>query len=75
MYLPVPPVKRYEWGWKTRPHFFNDAAVRITNPANSAGPVNTTTYISGNPIEYPPYTPWDLSFDILTDREGRPGFP
>ena len=46
------PIHYCEWGWKTRPHYFNDTAVRITNPTNSAGPIGTT-YVDGNPVEYP----------------------
>jgi len=68
------PFNTFRWGWKTRPHFFNDAAIRITNPTNSAGPIGTP-YVSGNPVEFPRYTPWDLSFEIITDEERGPCFP
>ncbi|MCD4652801.1 hypothetical protein K8T06_02580 [bacterium] len=53
----------FEWGWKTREHFFNDAAVRIFNPLM---PVPGDQYIEGEPIYEPELVPWDLSFELFT---------
>ena len=67
----------FPWGWKTREHFFNDDAVRITNTSN---PVDGTTWpptppkvhsrwVMGNPIYWPdPNTSWDLAFELTTNK-------
>jgi len=49
------------WGWKTRPHFFNDDAQKVTLPTN---PVIGSTYEEGAVIA----EGWDLAF-VLTTRE------
>ncbi len=72
---------QYPWGWKTRPKFFNDDAVRsyvIQNPdgstwPNAAGNLQLgATWQQGQPIEYPAGKSWDLSFE-LTTNEKEPG--
>jgi len=50
------------WGWKTREHYFNDAAVRITNPNNPTAP--GSVYVEGSPIEHPQGVPWDMAFTL-----------
>jgi len=60
----------YPWGWKTRPHMFNDDAVRITQ--TSAGtwpPVIGSTLIMTNcaPVEWPVGVSWDLAFELTTN--------
>ncbi len=52
------------WGWKTREHFFNDAAVTISNPNNPTVP--GSEYVSGAPIEHPEGIPWDMAFTVST---------
>ncbi len=61
---PVPggePVA-YPWGWKTRPHFFNDDAVRILAPT---APQLGMSYESGEPIMLGEES-WDLAFVLTT---------
>ncbi|MBN1879754.1 dockerin type I repeat-containing protein [bacterium] len=57
------PPTDYLWGWKTREHFFNDAAIRILNPLV---PMPGSIFVTGSPIYEPPDTPWDLSFELET---------
>jgi len=59
--------QQYPWGWKTRPHFYMDDAVRIFNPT---APRVGTPYVNGLPIEYPEGTSWDASF-VLGTRKAR----
>jgi hypothetical protein len=49
------------WGWKTREHFFNDAAVAITDPNH---PTAGSTYTAGHPIEHPEGVRWDMAFTL-----------
>jgi len=60
---PIPPDQN-QWGWKTREHFFNDAAIRITNPLNLA---IGSIYVDGSPIHNPQETPWDLAFELFSE--------
>nr|HPQ41381.1 hypothetical protein [bacterium] len=62
---PIEPDQN-PWGWKTREHYFNDAAIRILNPLM---PVAGSTYVTGQPIEDPPETPWDLAFELVSDPQ------
>ncbi len=57
----------YPWGWKTRPHFFNDDAIRITG-ASVWPPVVGAMWSSGDPVEYPPQVSWDLAFELTTNE-------
>ncbi|MGD2108062.1 MAG: hypothetical protein PVI86_01595 [Phycisphaerae bacterium] len=52
------------WGWKTREHFFNDSAVRITDPNNPTAP--DAVYVAGTPIEHPEQVGWDMAFTLGT---------
>jgi hypothetical protein len=58
----------YIWGWKTRPHYFNDDAVRITSVQSGIWPPTLgDIYQNGNPLECPKYCSWDLAFELTTD--------
>ncbi len=50
---------QFPWGWKTRPHFAMDDAVRIFNLPPS-DPSNC------EPIEYPSGVSWDTAFALTT---------
>jgi hypothetical protein len=59
----------YPWGWKTRPHFYNDDAVRITDINDGSWPPKIgKSWASGQPIEYPAGTSWDLAFVLTANR-------
>lgn len=58
-----PPA--FPWGWKTRPHFWNDDAVVITAPN---APVPGDPWLEGFPIEEPPGVSWDMAFVLTTTR-------
>ncbi len=58
----------YPWGWKTRPHFFNDDAVQITD-LDIAPPVIGSHWTGGNPIFWPdPNISWDVAFELTTNK-------
>ncbi|UCE58476.1 MAG: thrombospondin type 3 repeat-containing protein [Phycisphaerales bacterium] len=62
---PTPDPGANEWGWKTRRHYFNDAAIQIFDPLDpSANPV----YNNGAPIIRDDL-PWDLSFVLTTSDD------
>ncbi len=61
---------QYPWGWKTRPHFFQDDAVRITNVTPAWPPVIGSAWVSGSPVQYPTGTSWDLAFELTTQETG-----
>jgi hypothetical protein len=54
---------RNPWGWKTRRHFFNDAAVRIYAPTDPRVPAE---FQEGEPIYNPERIPWDMAFVLTT---------
>jgi hypothetical protein len=61
---PAGAVLDYPWGWKTRPHFFQDDAVRIFNPTT---PGVGSLYVLGEPIYWPDdTTSWDVAFALTT---------
>ena len=65
---------QYPWGWKTRPHFYNDDAVRIKSVIDATGlpiwpPVVGSTWNNGTPVEYPEGTSWDLAFELTTNQK------
>ncbi len=69
---------KYPWGWKTRPHHFNDDAVRIrsvTPDATGADwpPSVGSGYLAGRPLEFPRWVSWDLAFELTTNKELVPG--
>lgn len=59
----------YEWGWKTREPFYNDAAIWIEDPAS---PAPLAGFLVGQPVEHPPDVYWDMAF-VLTTQEPPPG--
>lgn len=64
----------YPWGWKTRPHIFNDDAVRIQLVTDPTGLVGWPPHVGwmwsqGQPIEFPEETSWDLAFELTTIEE------
>ena len=58
----------HAWGWKTRPHYYNDDAVRITD-VSIWPPSIDAVWASGEPIEYPVGTSWDMAFALTTHRK------
>jgi hypothetical protein len=74
----IPP---YRWGWKTRPHFFNDDAVVITDIDIGPPPtVGLTNWTGGYPIQWPAWPDlegitWDVSFELTTNEPGPPEPP
>ena len=62
-YADVEPPDEFEWGWKTREHYFNDDAVRIFNPT---APVVGDPFVSGEPIYDNAGTSWDMAFELTT---------
>ena len=64
VYAPFQPL--YPWGWKTRPHFYNDDAVRIWQVTPAWPPVWLSQWVQGEPIEYPAGTSWDVAFELTT---------
>lgn len=68
---------QYLWGWKTREHFFNDAAVRITSleTMSQSGqtlsqwpPVVDARWSAGEPISFPESVTWDMAFELTTNQ-------
>ncbi|MHC4113011.1 MAG: DUF7901 domain-containing protein, partial [Planctomycetota bacterium] len=52
----------HPWGWKTRPHWFNDDAVIIRKPTM---PHIGDKYQDGKPIYWPdPTRSWDMAFEL-----------
>jgi hypothetical protein len=63
----------HPWGWTTRPHFYNDDAVRIMDINDGSWPpIIGTSWASGEPIEYPAGTSWDAAFVLTTNRMYEP---
>ena len=62
-----PPA--FPWGWKTRPHFFNDDAVRIWQVGPTWPPAIGSQWLQGQPIEYPDGRSWDLAFELTTRKK------
>jgi hypothetical protein len=61
----------YPWGWKTRPHFFNDDAVRIQQTSDGTWPPvlgSTCNMTDVDPVEWPQGTSWDLAFELTTNE-------
>lgn len=61
LYKEVPA--NYRWGWKTRPHYFNDDAVRIFAPLR---PELGSEWKEGEQIMLGPES-WDLAFVLTTE--------
>ncbi len=64
-----PGQPQFPWGWKTRPHYFNDDAVRIWATAPTWPPNLGAQWVEGQPIEYPNGTSWDLAFELSTKKK------
>jgi len=58
-----PTQPEWMWGWKTRPHTFMDAAVRIRAPL---APQPGALYEFGEPIYFPQSEPCDMAFTLTT---------
>ncbi|MCX6345302.1 MAG: GEVED domain-containing protein, partial [Armatimonadetes bacterium] len=66
-------TSQYPWGWKTRPHFFQDDAVRIQQTNDPAGfpvwpPMIGSTWAAGTHITHPLSVSWDLAFELSTNE-------
>lgn len=70
----LPPA--YPWGWKTRPHKFNDDAVQIAS--TDIWPIKLgSTYLNGVPIQLPSWPApngqsWDMAFELSTNKPTIP---
>ena len=59
----------HPWGWKTRPRFFNDDAVRIFSLIDGNWPpVVGSAWQSGKPVAFPDHISWDLAFELTTNK-------
>lgn len=61
----------YMWGWKTRPHFFQDDAYRIYQVDTGWPPSVGAKCLEGAPIEWQGES-WDLAFELTTIEEEEP---
>ena len=57
-------MPEFIWGWKTRPHHWNDDAVTIFSPT---APVRDDEYRDGEPIYDNAGASWDMAFVLTTD--------
>ncbi len=66
---------QFYWGWKTRPRdpasLAPDDAVRIFDPW---GPILGSTWVNGEPIEWPAGESWDMAFELTARPLGQPLF-
>lgn len=62
---------QYPWGWKTRPHFFQDDAYRIFSVDNAWPPKLGSSCLEGTPIEWQGES-WDLAFELTTIEVEEP---
>ncbi|HUW19927.1 MAG TPA: hypothetical protein VMW16_11555 [Sedimentisphaerales bacterium] len=63
----------HPWGCKTRPHFFNDDAVRIFSLDDGNWPPFVgDKWRTGQPVEYPDGVSWDLAFELTTKKPDPP---
>lgn len=73
------PTPANPWGWTSRPHFFNNAAVRIgqisigNSRDGSWPPTIGAKWLAGESVQYPKGTGWDLAFELLTNQGGSQG--
>ena len=70
MWGEIPPT--YPWGWKSRPHFFNDDAV-VIQAVNPLPLVIGSTWMGGYPIQWPAWPnpegiSWDMAFELSTNE-------
>ena len=72
IYDPCGPEPNHPWGWKTRQHFYNDDAVRITDINDGSWPpIIGKSWASGAPIKYLGAS-WDTAFVLTTNRKFTP---
>jgi hypothetical protein len=65
-----PVTAQYVWGWKTRPHYYQDDAVRITSTIGGEWPPGVgSRWGTGSQVEFPRWYSWDLSFELVTNRD------
>jgi hypothetical protein len=62
-----------DWGWKTRPWYFEDDAVIIHQAHPWPPVVGATKWMAGIPIQHPPYpdpegVSWDVAFELTTNE-------
>lgn len=73
IYDPCGPDPNHPWGWKTRPHFYNDDAVRITDINDGSWlPQLGAIWKDGTTIENPPQPDsngWDMAFVLTANRD------
>ncbi len=73
-YDPNAPTPKHPWGWTTRPQFFNHGAVQLesigtADPRSvSWPPALGSQWKSGQALEVPKGTVWDLAFELLTTQ-------
>ncbi|MHC4742923.1 MAG: DUF7901 domain-containing protein [Planctomycetota bacterium] len=73
IYDPTSGDPQFPWGWKTRPKYFNDDAIRIFELESGLWPASVgSKYGAGRPVEYPQWVSWDLAFELTTNRECPP---
>jgi len=58
---------QYPWGWKTRPHHFNDDAVRILDTSGGLPPAVGDRVTGAQPVELWGKS-WDLAFELTTNK-------
>jgi hypothetical protein len=64
---------QYKWGWKTRPHNWNDDAAETNQFNPQAPPILGSQWLNGNPIQFPPYpnadsVSFDMAFELTTNE-------
>ncbi len=65
--VPLPP---FIWGWKTRPHYSKDDAVRITSTKfGEWPPMVGSQWGNGIQLECPQWCSWDLAFELTTNKD------
>ena len=66
-------LPQHPWGWKTRPHNFNDDAVRAYGTMEGTWPPTIgSNWGEGEPLEYPSGQSWDLAFELTTNEPRIP---
>jgi hypothetical protein len=68
---PAGQTSPYKWGWKTRPHHFQDDAVSMKPAPWNPPIVGASSWVNGIPIQFPPYpdiegVTWDMAFELTT---------
>lgn len=61
----------YPWGWKSRPHKFQDDACSILQLADGSWPPTIgAIWNDGIPLKGPESETWDLAFELTTNEPG-----